>query len=239
MTFLVYGDPAVLDVADAYGLPQDIAAKLHYTGAVCPASSRVTTVPGPRAAELRVLVCAGGGEDGYDLLRGMVAVARGPLRNASLSMTVVAGPLLPAAQRQALAAARQGDPRIELLDAVPSMAPLIETADVVVGMGGYNTVYEVLRAETPLLVMPRTEPRQEQLERARRLAGLGLLSLVSRDQAADPDAFAAAVTAAAATRAPAAHRCPVPLDGARRAAAFFMSGEGLSQTPGCVSQVTG
>jgi predicted glycosyltransferase len=52
---------------------------------------------------------------------------------------------------------------------------LYQNAIGVVAMGGYNTFCEFLSFDKPALIVPRTEPRQEQLIRAERAAGMGLL----------------------------------------------------------------
>ena len=55
-------------------------------------------------------------------------------------------------------------------------------ADVVVSMGGYNTVCELLTLRKRLIVVPRVRPVQEQLIRAQRMAAGGLLRMVHPDQ---------------------------------------------------------
>ena len=47
------------------------------------------------------------------------------------------------------------------------MDRVLAGARAVVGMAGYNTVAETLRARRPALLVPRTRPSQEQLVRAR------------------------------------------------------------------------
>jgi predicted glycosyltransferase len=47
-----------------------------------------------------------------------------------------------------------------------------------VAMGGYNTTTELLAARKPALIVPRVEPRVEQLIRTRRLASLGLVEMI-------------------------------------------------------------
>ena len=47
------------------------------------------------------------------------------------------------------------------------MDRVLAGARAVVGMAGYNTVAEVMRARRPGLLVPRTRPSQEQLVRAR------------------------------------------------------------------------
>ena len=46
------------------------------------------------------------------------------------------------------------------------MEEILAAADLVVSMGGYNTVCEILTQGTPSLIIPREIPRKEQLIRA-------------------------------------------------------------------------
>ena len=55
------------------------------------------------------------------------------------------------------------------------MIDLLASADLVVGMGGYNTVCEILSQGTVCLLIPRDTPRLEQLIRARILHQRNLL----------------------------------------------------------------
>ena len=58
---------------------------------------------------------------------------------------------------------------------------LLERALGVVAMGGYNTFCEILSFGKPALLVPRTEPRQEQSLRAERAAQLGLVQVLADD----------------------------------------------------------
>src|SRR5262249_41226169 len=71
--------------------------------------------------------------------------------------------------------------RLRVLEFVTDADLLLDRADRVVAMGGYNTVCEVLSYEKLALVVPRVEPRLEQLIRAERLRQLGLLDLLHPD----------------------------------------------------------
>lgn len=55
----------------------------------------------------------------------------------------------------------------------------MSAADLVVCMGGYNTICEVLTQHTPALIIPRETPRKEQLIRATRLKEQGLLDFIA------------------------------------------------------------
>jgi predicted glycosyltransferase len=66
---------------------------------------------------------------------------------------------------------------------------LLERALGVVAMGGYNTFCEILSFGKPALLVPRTEPRQEQLLRAERAAQLGLVRVRADDGVRAPGAM--------------------------------------------------
>jgi len=126
----------------------------------------------------RVALCVvGGGHDGGALAEAFVAADFPPDTTA----VMVTGPLMPWETRQRLHRAAQRRTRFELLEFVPDPVPLIERADRVIAMGGYNTVCEVLSFEKPALIVPRvTEP--EQGIRARRMQELGLLDVLHPDE---------------------------------------------------------
>lgn len=60
----------------------------------------------------------------------------------------------------------------------PRLEELIAAADLVLSMGGYNTICEILTQRTPSLIIPRQTPRREQLIRAQRLKERGLLDFI-------------------------------------------------------------
>src|SRR5437660_3135264 len=125
----------------------------------------------------KVALCVvGGGHDGGALAEAFVEADFPPDTTA----VMVTGPLMPWETRQRLHRAAQRRTRLELLEFVPDPVPLIERADCVIAMGGYNTVCEVLSFEKPALIVPRvTEPEQE--IRARRMQELGLLDVLHPD----------------------------------------------------------
>lgn len=190
---LVYGDRDVFDPIVEYGFPDDIAAKTVFTGPVVPPEARHGRRGSRPGQTPHVVVTTGGGEDGYELLRAVIGALRGPLRRERLRATVVAGPLLAENAFADLGRAAQDDPRIALERCSTAMQALLDDADLVVGMGGYNTVYECLARGVPLLAMPRRSPREEQWERCRRLHAAGHLDLLDDGDLADPHATAVAI----------------------------------------------
>jgi predicted glycosyltransferase len=170
----IYGSPNVFDAVIEYEFPRGVACKTRYCGylrrAAVPKTSHVGPVP-------RVLVTAGGGEDGRELIGAYLAdVLSGP--HHALHSTVVFGPQLEAGAAEALRASARGRADVQFVDFEPEMARRYEAADVVVSMAGYNTVCELLTAGVRGVLVPRAEPVQEQLIRARRLAARGCFRVV-------------------------------------------------------------
>jgi predicted glycosyltransferase len=122
-----------------------------------------------------VLVTAGGGADGFHLIRNYLESLREPV--PSFESIVVTGPLMDEDSKRTLERL-SGGLRARVVEFRADMERLIQGARAVVTMGGYNTTTELLAARKPALIIPRVEPRVEQLIRARRLASLGLVEMI-------------------------------------------------------------
>jgi predicted glycosyltransferase len=190
---LVYGCRELFDVTRLYGFPQAVRRRTTFTGYVAKDDSQepapVTAIHWPRARsvrERRVLVMGGGGGDAADLLRTFIGAWPRIAKMGREKGLLVTGPLMPEADRAELEqlAARAG---LDLIRSSTSMLSLIGAADVVVSMGGYNSVVESLSARRPLVIYPRTSPRKEQLIRAQMLERLGLASVVLPGPAASDE----------------------------------------------------
>ncbi len=174
---LVYGDAAVFDVVSEYRLSSRAAAKTRYVGYLGRRAdaARVEQL----RAELRqpdrplVLATTGGGGDGYKVLRTLLeARLRWPAA-ADFACVVVAGPFVPAAERHELAELAANGSRARLVSFAPDLTAYIAAADVVVSMAGYNTICELVSLQRPAVIVPRVEPRLEQLIRARAVTRRG------------------------------------------------------------------
>lgn len=180
----VYGDVSVCDQAREYGYSSQTAAKLRYLGFF---DQRARLAAQPPLAEppegvrlgrgKLVLAQVGGGQDGAALA---LAFARTPLPRDHYGV-LVTGPFMPAALRAELETLAVRNPKLTLLGFVKEPTLLLQHADKVIAMGGYNTTFEALSFAKPLLTVPRVEPRREQLVRAERLRAFGLLDLLHPD----------------------------------------------------------
>jgi predicted glycosyltransferase len=86
------------------------------------------------------------------------------------------------------------------------MMSLMAAADVVVAMGGYNTVCELLTLHKRAVLVPRIKPGQEQCIRAARMSALGLVRML-HPRSLSPAALMDAVQAELAALA---QRQPLP-----------------------------
>jgi len=180
----VYGDPAVYDPVEEYGMPPHMSRKVRYTGYI---ARRAESDPDESVRDAFGLppgplhMCAvGGGQDGFAVAHAFVRAAL----PAGAAGVVLAGPHMPEGSRRTLARACAAHGGMQLLDFVTDPEPLFATADSVVAMGGYNTVCELLVLGKRTLIVPRVAPRREQLLRAERLRGLGVADMLHPNELA-------------------------------------------------------
>jgi predicted glycosyltransferase len=164
----VYGSRDVFDAVTEYEFPAGIAARTKFCGYL----RRHAVRRMPHDGAPRVMVTAGGGGDGSVLLRTYLE-GLATLPSGTLQTVVVLGPQLAPESAAALRGLCEGRSDVELVEFEPDLTRRYEEADVVVSMAGYNTVCELLTAGVRAVLVPRAEPVQEQLIRARRLAAAG------------------------------------------------------------------
>lgn len=179
---LVYGDPRVYDVVSEYHLSPRVARKTRYVGYLARDADRtpeqVRRALGLQTGKL-VVATVGGGGDGVELLE---AVLRGLQQsNGGFDTLVVAGPFMPTRFRERLAELADSSPLVRLVSFVDDLQSTIAAADVVVSMGGYNAICEILSAERPAVIVPRVVPRREQLIRAEALSERGVVRTIHPD----------------------------------------------------------
>src|SRR2546426_1120035 len=177
----VYGSRTLFDVAEAYSIPQSVRPKLYYCGYVVREREVVDTDELRRRYGLPqkgrlVVATVGGGNDGYPVLEAaQEAVTRLRSRLPDICAILVTGPFMPEEQRQLLFA--HSSPLSRVLAKADNFQ-LFAAADAVVGMGGYNSVWEALSLGRPLVIVPRATYKREQTIRAEALASHDLAKWV-------------------------------------------------------------
>ncbi len=157
----VYGNQEIYDPVAEYEIPTSLIPIIRFTGYL-----ERQVRPGPDSAKgnKQVLVTAGGGKDGFALFDAFLDWYESR-RPAWVCARMVLGPFLGEKEQDAL------DKRAQALNIPTSgfctdMEAQIRSADLLVCMGGYNTLCEALSCTTPALVVPRDRPRKEQLIRS-------------------------------------------------------------------------
>lgn len=180
---LVAGLPELFDVREEYQFPASLRAKVHFCGYV-----RREAGPEMRAAIRRqmgiagsdrmILVTAGGGEDGFSLIRTYLEGLATQCIDLSLKTVIVTGPELAEFHMRQVRRLADRCSHVWVIEFTDQMMNYMNAADVVVAMAGYNTICEVLSLRKRAVIVPRVEPVQEQKIRAERMSRLGLFKML-------------------------------------------------------------
>ena len=185
---LVLGEREIFDFGQAYGLPADLESKLAYCGYLAPLENprpmeSVRRDMGLDAARPVVLATVGGGEDGQAVLSLFAASAK--QAGGAWQSVMICGPNLPQPAYEQLSNIAATEADIHVMRSTNDMASLIHASDAIVSMAGYNTVCGLMASRKPCILIPRTEPTEEQLVRAEILYQRGLALSVASDCSAD------------------------------------------------------
>lgn len=171
---LVHADPRVARLEESFKPRLPFTTPTFYTGFVAPPMATQ-----PPAREQHILVSAGGGLVGGPLFRMALQAHALLARNERPPLRLIAGPFLPENEWHALHRMCAGARDVELVRSVPSMEREMRRAALSISQCGYNTAMDILNAGTPALVVPYFEGREdEQVNRAHRLQGLGVLRML-------------------------------------------------------------
>ena len=224
---LVYGCRDLFDVPERYALTPFLKRRTIFTGYVAKPeglegrSQGEPCWPSVSDGRIRILVTAGGGGDGYRLFESFMEVWPEVAQRA-LGI-LVTGPLLEEGLHRSLVERAARLPGLRLVRFATNMLSLIAASDLVVTMGGYNSVVEALAARRQMVIAPRVEPRREQLIRAEMLEGLGL-ARVARLDLGGARTLAGAIDCQLAAGPPPEHAWgAVDLGGAERAARHLLA----------------
>ena len=177
-------------MVEEYEFPESIAKKMNYCGYIMQspalrAREAVRRELGVDPDKKFVVVTAGGGGDGYDVMKTYLRTCKALLggRNAdperAFQSLLVLGPDMPPHRRERLMnRAKQTPGIVKVFEFSTEMFNYMNAADLVVCMGGYNTMCEILTLEKQAIVVPRVAPVNEQWIRARRMQALGLVDVI-------------------------------------------------------------
>lgn len=216
----LYGSRTLYDPVKEYGLAPIIEKKFiscGYVGRTQEAISRdrIRTELLLQTDRL-VLATPGGGDDGYPLLKTYIEMLRKHAASTppTFDTLLVTGPLMSPQHRRRLQQAASPELALTVLEFTPHLYGYLASADLVVSMGGYNTVVEILTANQRGIIVPRVHPRLEQYIRAERLAAHGLIDMIHPDQLTPGRLLNAITQSLQRPRPPRLQDIGVPLNGA-------------------------
>ena len=180
----IYGRKEIFDTGAQYGLDGEFAPKVRYVGYVCEHEEYKNR--SEMRSELQVenkllVVTGGGGADAFPMMLECMKAFKllGP--SSGLEAIFITGPLMEGGQREHLRELAKGL-KARILVHVDEHLSYMNAADLVVTMGGYNSLYQLLRLHKKGLVIPRTGPSAEQQTRARLFAERGLVDVIQREE---------------------------------------------------------
>lgn len=182
----IYGDADLYDMRTEYDFPSDIVAKMQPLGYlnqrtrlnfVNPEHDPLEQLSLPKNDEI-VLCLVGGGQDGAALATAFVQ-ASFPVGTTGILLT---GPFMPDDVKKQLYAQAERNVQCRIMDYIEEPTLLLERANRVISMGGYNTTCEILSFQKTALIVPRVTPRLEQWIRADRLQKRGMIDVLHPEE---------------------------------------------------------
>jgi predicted glycosyltransferase len=210
----IYGLPQINKPMTGIEVPPSVRHKMFYTGYLyrdLPLHSdiphEIEEIDGPF-----ILVTAGGGGDGADLIDWVLAAYESD-PHIPYGAVIVFGPFMSATEREAFKERAAKFHNIRTLTFTNNLGALMQRSAGVVAMGGYNTFCEILSFDKRALLVPRSRPRREQHIRASRAAQLGLVDMLDSGAAEDPRLMSRALAALPMRIKPSERRVKVDLNG--------------------------
>jgi predicted glycosyltransferase len=206
---LVHGDPKLFGFDHSFDHAADIDDLIIHTGYVAPDAP---IMQGKNREG--VLVSAGGGAVGAELLAMAIAARAYSKTYVHAKWDVVAGPHFPPDQFAKIE--RTLPDGVTLHRFLPDFRERMAGAAVSVSQAGYNTLMDVLSTRTPAVMIPFAEAGEsEQTERAEMLSKEGLISLL------DLDGLSAQSLAKQIDNASSPRDFEISLDGAKKTATII------------------
>ncbi|MEM8855008.1 MAG: glycosyltransferase [Pseudomonadota bacterium] len=206
---LVHADPHFVTLGESFGAAGDVADLIRYTGFV--------HAPAPAAAPCRkgIMVSAGGGDVGANLVEAAIAAAR---QLDQHPWHILVSHWVEEATLHRWQASAPDYVRVERNR--PDFRTLLSGAALSISQAGYNTVLDVIAAGTRAILVPfAAEGEDEQTKRAAALQRRGLAQVLPESTLSAQGLAALVETALIA---PLPQRPAIDLNGAAQSAAILV-----------------
>jgi predicted glycosyltransferase len=208
----VYGAKDFWDPLTGLDIPASVRSRMRFTGHLGRSAPRQQPVKSLDLPDRFILVTAGGGGDGDQLMRQVLA-AREYDRTLDFPLVMILGPFMGADEREQIRERARRIANVTVLDFETHIEAIMMRATAIVSMGGYNTFCEILSFDKRALLVPRSRPRREQQIRASRAAQLGLIDMLDASAAEDPRLMSRALAVLPTRLVPSERGVKVDLNG--------------------------
>lgn len=187
----VYGIQDFYDPIEEYLIPETISNKIRFTGYIprkapgSRAKRQIRKEHGLNKNDKLVVVTAGGGGDGYPVMETFLAMLESEMKAPPFKSVLITGPFMPRKKRMEIFN-RSRQLGVKTYRFFGRMEKIQAAADLVISMGGYNTICEILSQRTVSLIIPRETPREEQLIRAKVFNNRHLIDYISLQSLSPP-----------------------------------------------------
>jgi predicted glycosyltransferase len=181
---LVHSDPQLVKLEEQFSKIDRLNCEVFYTGYVAPSlePSSVTDVDKIALNQEKpiVVVSAGGGRFGYELISATVNACKILETQIPHRFQIFTGPFMPENQVEFLQSI--ADSNVTVRHYTTCLNEYLKRADLSISLGGYNTTMDILKTKVRSLVFPEASEEQtgEQTIRAKKLAEKGILQLLHR-----------------------------------------------------------
>lgn len=174
---LIHADPQLTRLEDHFSHTNKIHITIHYTGYVV---EPLKDVDSRFQKENSVLVSAGGGADGYNLIKPCIRAwqylsQKGIIENQK--MIIFTGPFMPQVQYADLKRMCNGGP-FQIDRFTSHFLQWMQCADLSISRAGYNTCMNILETRTKAILVPGSLVSDQKF-RAKRMAALGLAECIA------------------------------------------------------------
>ena len=181
-----YGIRDFYDPIEEYDIPDSISRKIYFTGYIPRAVIKRKEAVREKQrykigeGEKLVVVTTGGGGDGYPVMDNYLSMLERNGRMCSFKSILITGPFMPKNKRSDVfkRARKLG---VIVFHFYRQMEKILAAADLVISMGGYNTLCELMSQKTVSLLIPRETPRMEQTLRTRCFKNRNLVDYIPWD----------------------------------------------------------
>ena len=169
-SMIIYGAREIFDAGNEYGFDAVMGESIYYSGYVGLEGS--DKKPKDKGGRWLIFAMAGGGADGYPMMRAVVDSFKQVNKLRPCTMVLATGPFMPADLVKDLRK-RATSESIKIKTTVKDPWRYLRSADTVVSMAGYNSSVEILQSGCQAILVPRPGPSAEQSMRARMFAEQG------------------------------------------------------------------